>query len=310
MTRITVPTPPSFRFRPTLLSHGWCRLAPFAVDEAVTTLTRVERLADGTVVKLAVRGLPAASGGETLEVDVEGLPDALTARRREEVTGVIRHLFHLELDLAPFYERLRGEPGYAWVERSGAGRLLRSPTVWEDLAKTLMTTNTTWGGTRGMVRRICALGDPFPGAEDDDLHAFPTPEQVAALSPDDLAAGIRAGYRAPYLHELASAIAEGRLDVEAWAEGDLPAAELLARIRALKGFGPYAAGTVLKLLGGYAELALDSAARTMFSRRYRAGGEATDAEIRAHYERWGEWRGLVLWMDLLHEALGERIASA
>lgn len=312
MARFTLPTPPAFRFRPTLLSHGWVQLPPFALDEEVTTLTRVQCLEDGSVVKLSIRA-PGDGSDHPLEIEVAGLPGALSRPRRDEIAGVVRRILHLDLDLAPFYELLRGETGYAWVERSGAGRLLRSPTVWEDLAKTLMTTNTTWGGTRGMVRRICELGEPYAGAgsgDDEVPHAFPEPEAVAALSPDRLAERIRAGYRAPYLHELATEIAEGRLDVERWADGDLPASELLARVRSLKGFGPYAAGTVLKLLGGYEELALDSAARTMFSRRYKGGGKATDAEIRARYEPWGEWRGLVLWMDLLHEALGERIASS
>jgi hypothetical protein len=40
-----------------------------------------------------------------------------------------------------------------------AGRLLVSPTVWEDLAKTLLTTNTTWGATVQMCRRLLTLGE-------------------------------------------------------------------------------------------------------------------------------------------------------
>ena len=37
--------------------------------------------------------------------------------------------------------------------------MLVSPTVWEDLAKTLLTTNTTWAMTKSMVARLAALGD-------------------------------------------------------------------------------------------------------------------------------------------------------
>lgn len=303
--RLAAPTPPSFRFRTTLLSHGWLGLAPFGHDQEVTTLRRTEKLGDGTVVRLQVR----AGEEEALEVDVEGLAGTLDAGRREEISGTVGRIFHLDLDLAPFYERLRGEEAYTWVERAGAGRLLRCPTVWEDLAKTLMTTNTTWGGTRGMVRRICELGDPFHGAGEgaEALHAFPAPERIAALPPDELAGHIRAGYRAPYLHELATGIAEGRLDVESWAGSDLPSDELYREVRSLKGFGPYAAGTMLKLLGRYDQLALDTAARTMYSERYKDGAQPTDAEIEAHYAPYEKWKGLVLWMDLLHHALGEEL---
>lgn len=297
MARFSVPTPPEFRFRTTLLSHGWAGLAPFETDEARTTLGRVERLEDGTVVRLAVRG----GEDEGLEVDAEEPDGPPTAAHRDELARRLHRIFHLDLDLAPFYERLRGEERYAWVERSGAGRLLRCPTVWEDLAKTLMTTNTTWGGTRGMVRRICELGEG---------GAFPGPERIAALGPEELAGRIRAGYRAPYLHELATALAEGRLDVESWAASDLPSDELYREVRALKGFGPYAAGTVLKLLGRYDQLALDSAARTMYSQRYKKGAQPTDREIEAHYAPYEEWQGLVLWMDLLHHAIGEELSEA
>jgi N-glycosylase/DNA lyase len=154
-----------------------------------------------------------------------------------------------------------------------------------------------------MVRRITALGEPY-GDSAAGLHAFPSPERVAELAPEALGEAIRAGYRSAYLHDLATGIADGRLDVEAWAEPGLPAAELLARLRSLKGFGPYAAGTMLKLLGGFDQLALDTAARGTFAARYRGGAPATDREIAAHYEPYGEWRGLVLWMDVLHHHSG------
>jgi 3-methyladenine DNA glycosylase/8-oxoguanine DNA glycosylase len=308
MTRLTVPTPPSFRFRTTLRSHGWIALAPFGHDEAVATLWRVQRLANGAVVRLTVTEVSPAAGAATLEAEIEGLTGPATTRQRREVAAAVRRIFNLDLELAAFYHRLRDEPAYAWVERAGAGRLLRSPTVWEDLTKILMTTNTTWGGTRGMVRRIAELGDPYgDGAE--GLHAFPAPERIAALSPEALAAAVRAGYRSAYLHRLATAIAEGRLDVESWAEPGLPAEELYRRVRSLQGFGPYAAGATLKLLGAFDQLALDTAARAMFTVRHRVGAQATDREIEAHYAPYGPWRGLVLWMDLLHHHLGAELAT-
>ena len=105
-------------------------------------------------------------------------------------------------------------PGW---NRRGAGRLLKAPTVWEDLVKTLLTTNTTWAMTRQMVGRLVTLG-----AAHADGHAFPTPEQVAALTPDALNDHVRAGYRGAYLHDLAVAIVEGRVDVEGWYNSDLP----------------------------------------------------------------------------------------
>jgi 3-methyladenine DNA glycosylase/8-oxoguanine DNA glycosylase len=321
-SRWTVPTPPGFRFKTTLLSHGWLQLAPFSHDEGFATLRRVHRLRDGTVVRLAVRsGRSAETEDEELEVSVAGPAGEPGPAVREEVTGAVRRIFNLDLDLSGFYELLRsGEEDrerYAWVERFGAGRLLRSPTVWEDLAKVLLTTNTTWAATRKMVERLTALGERAPSEPGEPLdapaparsHAFPLPERVAELDPDELSERVRAGFRSAYLHELAVEIASGRLDVEAWAAERLPARELFSRVTALKGFGPYAAGTMLKLLGSFDELALDTATRGMFARRYNDGEPASDARIRAHYQPYGAWRGLVIWVDLLDEAVGERLRS-
>lgn len=126
MARLTLSTPPAFRFRPTLLSHGWVQLAPFAVDDEVTTLTRVQRLADGSVVRLAIRA-PGDGSDDHLEIEVVGLPGALSPPRRDEIAGVVRRILHLDLDLAPFYELLRGEARYEpWSEWRGL-------VLWMDL---------------------------------------------------------------------------------------------------------------------------------------------------------------------------------
>jgi len=286
-----VPTPAGFNFRATLYSHGWLELAPFGHDEGLTTLERLHRLGEGRVVHLAIRD----AGERGLEVEHGG--GRLKKAERAEIEAAVRHIFHLELELTEFYELLRGEERYAWVLEHGAGRLLRSPTVWEDLAKTLLTTNTTWAMTRGMAGRLCALGEK----DAEGRPTFPTPEQVAALSLDELSSALRAGYRNAYLHELAERIAGGELEVESWAEGGLSSDELFKAIRALKGFGPYAAGAMTKLLGGYGELALDSATRGMFAKEWGDGGEVKDAQIEAHYAKYGEWKGLVIWMDLMRD---------
>ncbi|MEZ4614458.1 MAG: hypothetical protein R2867_02935 [Caldilineaceae bacterium] len=49
------------------------------------------------------------------------------------------------------------------VVGEGRGRLLRSPTLWEDVVKTIATTNVTWRNTVSMIHRLVdTLGAPFP----------------------------------------------------------------------------------------------------------------------------------------------------
>ena len=309
MAVFLIDAPADFQFRSTLLSHGWIDLAPFGSDEGYNRLYRTHQLENGRVIRFEVH----ESGPGALKVDTGAAH--LSADEEAELRVVVQRILQLDFDLTPFYDSLAEEERYQWVLQFGAGRLLRAPTVWEDLVKTLLTTNTTWSMTRAMVRRLLVLGAPLAADADepthaDDLapevgraagphHAFPLPAQVAALSVEDLDAHVRAGYRTGYLHALATRIAEGELDVEAWAAADLSADELYRRITGLNGFGPYAAGAVLKLLGKFDRLALDSAARSMFAREFASGERVLDSAITAHYEPYGKWRGLIMWMDLM-----------
>jgi 3-methyladenine DNA glycosylase/8-oxoguanine DNA glycosylase len=181
------------------------------------------------------------------------------------------------------------------VTKVGAGRLLISPTVWEDLAKTLLTTNTTWNVTVQMCRRLATLGDHYDGGG----NCFPAPQQIASLTLKDLTDQVRAGYRSAYLYELATAIAEGKISVEEWRNTELTTEELYRRISSLKGFGDYASGSMLKLLGRFDRLGIDTSCREVFKVQLNGGKNASDDEIRAYYEPFGDWRGLVMWMDVM-----------
>jgi 3-methyladenine DNA glycosylase/8-oxoguanine DNA glycosylase len=112
---------------------------------------------------------------------------------------------------------------------------------------------------------------------------------------------VRAGYRGAYLHELATRIAAGEVDVEAWRDPALPSAEVYKALKRLKGFGDYAAGSMMRLLGRFDQLGLDSVCRTMYAQRHNAGNAASDREIAAYYEPFGIWRGLVVWLDVMQE---------
>ena len=62
-----------------------------------------------------------------------------------------RHILRLDDDLRDFYLATDNDPEFSWVSQQGAGRLLRSPTVFEDLVKMICTTNCSWALTLKMV---------------------------------------------------------------------------------------------------------------------------------------------------------------
>lgn len=295
MAQYTRVTPPEFRFLPTLFSHGWAVLPPFGVREP-GILERTQKLRDGTIVRFDVR-----EGTGRLLINTY---DEISVPQQIEIGSIVARCLSFEHDVQPFYEMIRGNANYAWVEPMGAGRMLVSPTIWEDLAKTLLTTNTTWAMTISMVSRLTTLGNAAPSGE----HTFPTPEQIAALDPDVFNAHIRVGYRGAYLYALATALATGQLEVTYWDNPSLPSAEIYAALKQIKGFGDYASGSMLRLLGRFDQLGLDSVCRAMFAQRYNGGVPASDREIAAYYAPFGEWKGLVVWLDVMRDTLLSRLA--
>lgn len=284
-----IPTAPQFNFRATALSHGWLMLAPFSWDGDSGNLQYVYQTDSGAVQRLLMR---EAAGGVCVD-----LPDCRspTPQLQAEFSLAAKRILNIEWDLGAFYAAMRAHEGYDWLEAERQGRILISPSLWEDLAKTLLTTNCTWAQTVNMSRRLCRLGPAHPGLE--DCQAFPSPGRIAAMDFDELAAAARAGYRSAYLHDLARKIADGEIDPDVWRALDSDG--LFKAVKSLKGFGDYAAGTIARMYGHFDKIAIDTACRAMYAARHKGGVKGGDKDIQAHYQKFGRWRGLVMWMDVM-----------
>jgi len=274
--------------RRTLASHGVAALPPQRLDEEAWTLETT---------------LPVGRGARTVRVSagraghaaVEVVGRALGARRGEALLATIRHMLRLDVDLSPFYAIAADDPELAWAAE-GAGRMLRSPTVFEDVVKTICTTNCTWSATQRMVG---ALVDNLGARAPDGRHAFPTPAAMAAAGEDFYRDAARTGYRGPYLQRLADEVASGELDLEELDDPELPEDEVAARLLALPGVGPYAAAHVMTTaLGRYRRLILDSWTRPTYAKLN--GRKASDRTIERRFRRYGDYAGLAFWLFLTH----------
>jgi 3-methyladenine DNA glycosylase/8-oxoguanine DNA glycosylase len=279
--------------RRTLASHGVATLAPQRVDEKRWVLETV--LDIGGAVH-TVRAEVGAPGELVVRADAAGRHDALSSKEKAALLATVRHVLALDEDLSAFYELASGDPVLAWVT-AGAGRMLRSPTVFEDVVKTICTTNCAWSAT---VRMTDAIVSGLGRGADDERHAFPSPAAMADAGPDFYRDVARAGYRANYLLGLARDVADGRIDLEALRDPGLDDTEVEKRLLALPGVGPYAAAHVmLTSLGRYGRLIFDSWTRPTYAGI--SGRVSTDKAIERRFRRYGRYAGLAFWLYLTED---------
>ena len=281
-----VPARPPFSFRSVVFSHGWMQLLPFTFDEPSATLMYVVRLAAGRVVELRIR--ESAAG---VMVEVSG---RLKKSEQNEITVMVNWMFGLGMDFSEFHALARAEPKLAQAEKKAQGRVLRSPTLFEDIVKTILTTNTLWAATKRMAANLVnQFGESLES--DPARHAFPTPQRLAGTTEAVLRTETRLGYRAPYIHQLAARVASGELDLESLKQSSLPTPELRKALMKIKGIGPYASANLLMLLGRYDFLTIDTWALKMVSHEWHAGEPVSSADAESHFEKWGKWKGLAYW---------------
>jgi 3-methyladenine DNA glycosylase/8-oxoguanine DNA glycosylase len=141
-----------------------------------------------------------------------------------------------------------------------------------------------------MVQRIVeTIGDPVPG--DSSLRTFPTADQIAIVPFEEFSANAKLGYRNAAVHALATDVAGGRIDLEAWQTDPVDSETLRKRLLSLRGIGPYAAACLMLYMGRSERVNVDSWARMMVGKEL--GRVVTDKEVHEFFEPYAPFGGLV-----------------
>ena len=286
----------------TFRSHGLASLPPMRLDEDTGTLE----------ITLPVRGFRPRTVRISESRPGYGIASAIgpPPGREEggEILAGVKHVLRLDEDLSGFYELAARDPELAWATK-GAGRMIRSATVFEEVVKTICTTNCSWSATTRMIGALVEhLGEKAPGAPPTGLsgRTFPTARAMAGVEEGFYRDIVRAGYRGRHLLALACSVASGDLDLESMDADpeELPDSELYARLLALPGVGPYSASHIMTMLGRYSRLILDSWTRPKYA---RVSGEQTigDEEIEARFSGYGPYKGLAFWLYLTRDWVDE-----
>jgi 3-methyladenine DNA glycosylase/8-oxoguanine DNA glycosylase len=327
--KFTIQVPPDYLLRRDACSYGYFLLAPNHWDPTSGAFYRVLDLAEGPVlctirqpVKTSVdpssttQGRPKrASARAGSARSSPGTPLFVTSSRkiapseRREAERLIARILRLD-EGTPLLREFH-KTDLRW-KKSGRGRLMRSPTFFEDVIKTVTSCNVTWPSTVNMNRRLCevmgAAVEQGPRARPPHgahfVHSFPSARRLAAARPATLRARCSVGYRDARIVELARLFvlppSRGGID-SAWFESPGTTDEAIhGALLELPGIGPYAAANIMQLLGRYSRLPLDT--ESLRHAKAILGMTGSDREIlkrmHAHYAPFGRHAFRSYWLEL------------
>jgi len=293
MTILKLPARKPFNFHSVVNSHGWRQLAPCRFEDDI--LYYVDHLSTQRAVEYRISASPEGVQVET---------DRLNKAEQKEVADKVTWMFGLDMDFSDFYAASRAEPKLVHAKKQALGRLFRSPTLFEDVIKTIFTTNTLWAATKNMTLKLVhEFGSSLSGGASSSRpvvealqpKSFPTPEAIAASNPETIKEKIRVGYRAPAIYDLAVRVASGKYDLESLKTSSLSTLELRKELMTIKGVGPYAAANLLMILGRHDFIPIDSSALTVVSHEWYRGKSVTAKHVEKRFEKWGAYKGLAFW---------------
>jgi 3-methyladenine DNA glycosylase/8-oxoguanine DNA glycosylase len=245
----SLPVPSDYRLPRDYCSYGYFLLEPNHWEPRTATLSRILELDNGPT-RLDIT--QAANGTTRKGHPLTIRPDRFLKKpEREHAKRLLTRMLRLDESHDHIREFHKVDPRF---RRSGRGRLMRSPTLFEDVIKTVTSCNVTWPSTITMNRRLCEVVGRG--------GAFPSSRQLARTRPATLRARCRVGYRDARIIELAELFstppAKGGLNQEWLEDPKTPDDDLWNTLIDLPGIGPYAAANIMQLLGRYHRLPLDS----------------------------------------------------
>ena len=250
MTRANSPR--QFTIRP---------VPPFRLDLTVWALRRRPRnlvdrwdgatyrrvvVVDGRTMELAVRQTGAAAAPR---LDVTVTPTPRSETEKWQLLRLVDRLLGLQIDLSPWYRTASRDPRLRQLaDRFRGVKPPRFPTVFEALVNAFACQQLSLEAGLTILNRLSTAGGASFGTSPNVGYAFPAPESVIQMLPEELRNIGFSRQKAGALLDLARAIAGHELNLESLArESDDAIAQQLLELRGvgrwtaeyalLRGFG-------------------------------------------------------------------------
>ncbi len=278
-TTITFERPEFYDLYMTCHAHGWINLSPFSWDDEKHIL-RFAAFVENQPVDIA-----ATQSGQSIKATIIS-HQKLDRTSKSKAKAIISRSLGLDIDTSELLTAAQKiGPDYIELIKKGAGRLRRSPTLWEDAAKTLFTTNCSWFLTKKICAAACS--ETFTQQAPSGAIPFPPPDSFAQYNADQLKRMMPVGYRSGYLKPLAETFSTDPTLNKIETNGfNYKSADKL--VRSLKGFADYATAHLLILAGFYNEIPVDTVVVSYLKKNHRV--TKPKSFIDRHYRKWGKYK--------------------
>ena len=282
-SNLTIPVPRGFNLKTAVCSYGYFILAPNFWDTRAQTFSRPFQAARNRCVYLTI-----SQPGNNRHILRLVCDKKLNPTERNTIKSQVKRMLRVDEDLRDWFKL------HPIAQRRKFGRLFRSPTLFEDIVKTITGCNVTWANTVRMNKLLC---------EKLGTHgAFPTTKQLAGVTPDWLKANCKVGYRAERIVRLARDIEAGNINMEWFELPERTSEEVYKALLKIHGLGPFAAANVCQLLGHYDRLAIDTETYRHFSQTYGVKRPKDPTKlhprIEKYYARYKPYQFLAYWFEL------------
>jgi DNA-3-methyladenine glycosylase II len=250
-----------------------------------------------------------ASGGtaESPLLAVEMMStEELGKEDKASIIGQVRAMLSLDLDIMPFYEQVSADPVLMKLAVSLRGlKPPKTPSVFEALIDSIIEQQISLNVAHTLQNRLVRKFGRSLEFDGMTFFKFPSPEELAHLTADDLRAIGISWRKAEYVRDVSKMIVEGSLDLESL-EVKVETEGILDELTSIRGIGRWTAELVIiRGMGRFDVIPADDLGIRRIVSHFYFGDRKVDAEeVRSLAEGWGIWRGMASYYLIVAERLG------
>ncbi len=190
-------------------------------------------------VKSSDRSYSGIAFGRSVDFIQEDDKITIVGANEDDFQSIWKRYLALDVDYSLLREEIStARPDDSVLQKAmeyGSGIRLLRQEKWETLCSFIISQNNNIPRIRSLVEAISReYGDKINSYSVGDFYSFPSAKRVAEIGIEKLRE-LKVGFRAPYIHDAATKVASGEIDLEALEA--LSTDELLEALMSIKGVG-------------------------------------------------------------------------